>query len=146
MFLGRDVKYEWYAPPFSNSGSWSDSGVKTIAIGDSVTYIDGSLLTSCKYLETINCLPQISPSHDAEFSNSQYMELKVYVPKGALSAYQSAEPWKNFWNLQEMETNGIEDVEVYKGENTNIFDLQGRKWSVPKRGLNIIDSKKVIMK
>lgn len=43
------------------------------------------------------------------FSNKQYMDVPVIVPKGTLSAYQAVEPWKNFWNIKESSDEGTDD-------------------------------------
>ena len=72
------------------------------------------------------------------FTNKQYLDLNVYVPKEALKAYQNAEPWKNFWNLQDFDPTGIESV---KSDAIN-----GNHLDAPKKGLNIINGKKVIVK
>ncbi|MCH5312320.1 MAG: hypothetical protein J1E57_10270 [Prevotella sp.] len=55
-----------------------------------------------------------------------------------MKAYQNAEPWKNFWNLQDFDPTGIESV---KSDAIN-----GNHLDAPKKGLNIINGKKVIVK
>lgn len=72
------------------------------------------------------------------------MTLNVYVPHEAVEAYQSTEPWKNFWNLQSDPTK-IENVKT-KGENPIYYDFYGNRRTTPNHGLNIINGKKVIMK
>ena len=34
----------------------------------------------------------------------------VYVPKGTLATYQAADTWKNFWDIQEFDPTGLDDV------------------------------------
>lgn len=36
--------------------------------------------------------------------------MTLYVPLGSLSAYQTADVWKNFWDIQEFDVTGIDDV------------------------------------
>lgn len=62
------------------------------------------------------------------FSSSQYLHLKVIVPTEALEAYQQADVWKNFWNLQGGATTGINAPTVNSnGVNAPIYDIGGRK-------------------
>jgi hypothetical protein len=35
------------------------------------------------------------------FTESQFAVMTLYVPKGSLATYQSADIWKNFWDIQE---------------------------------------------
>ncbi len=81
------------------------------------------------------------------FTNNNYMTLNVYVPEEALGAYQNAEGWKNFWNLQDLSATGIKDVETdgVTGDN-RCYDLRGNRLGAPKRGVNIINGKKVVVR
>ena len=75
------------------------------------------------------------------------MTLNVFVPQEALLAYQSAVGWKNLWNLQGFDHTGIDNVknDIMDG-NSKCYDFRGNRLSAPKRGLNIINGKKVIVK
>lgn len=44
------------------------------------------------------------------FTNRHYLDATLYVPNGSLAAYQSAEPWKNFWEIKEYDATGIDDI------------------------------------
>ena len=46
-------------------------------------------------------IKQETPPYANGFSNYMYINTILYVPKGAKSAYQTADKWKNFWNIQE---------------------------------------------
>lgn len=73
--------------------------------------------------------------------------MTVNVPIGSLSAYQAADGWKDFWSLQEIL--GIESVvadSVMEESVKAIYDLQGRRLKAPRKGINIIDGKKVVVK
>lgn len=74
------------------------------------------------------------------------MNLQVYVPQEALSAYQNAVTWRNFWNLQGFNPTGIENVKVGNKDAEVYYDLNGNRLDAPKRGLNIINGKKIIVK
>ncbi|MDE6089688.1 MAG: leucine-rich repeat domain-containing protein [Duncaniella sp.] len=87
-----------------------------------------SSLSDYSKLETIICEDPIPTPDCPTFSKTQYLNIKVYVPKGSLAAYQNAEGWKNFWDIIEMEESGIDSV-TNNLECTEIgrYDLQGRK-------------------
>lgn len=54
--------------------------------------------------------------------------------------------WK-FDNIQGTDVTGIKDIEANGNNKQDVYyDLSGRRLSVPKKGLNIINGKKVIVK
>jgi len=79
-------------------------------------------------------------------SNSQYMDLLVFVPTESLAKYQAAEVWKDFWHIvvgaEYFTTAGISEVKANDaGKSMSVYDLQGRKLKTPQYGLNIINGK-----
>lgn len=148
----------------------------SITIPESVTEIGNNVFTGCGFTNIIlpSSIKKIGTFSDSDniktiyvlnptpplvklssdnyenlelFTKNQYMTLNVYVPQGSLSAYQNADVWKDFWNLQEGAPTGIESVKNITPNAKNCYyDLRGNRLSVPKRGLNIINGKKVIVK
>lgn len=118
-----------------------------IAFGRNITEIP-SYIMNFSNLETISLLNPTPPSVSSSyFTNAQYLNLNVYVPKGSLEVYQQADVWKNFWGLQEKDFTGIETVETDDNRtDAVIFDMQGRRLDAPQNGLNIINGKKVMIK
>ena len=170
-FLDKSGKYgsDYYYEPF---GAYN-SKMKELYIGDYVTSLDGLSLSNHKNLETLTIgkglseVPNLKnhskltsltlnsevPQAASEFTNAQYLNLNVYVPKGSLAAYQSADVWKNFWNLQETVTadigNAISNADTPK--EVKRYDGMGREMKGYHKGLNIIKmsdgtTKKVIIK
>lgn len=88
FYLGRNV--------FFNSKNELDIFVEEFTIGKSVTEIDGRFHFT-KKITSLCSEPPILP----ELENAAYINVEVIVPQGSLSAYQSAESWKNFWNIHE---------------------------------------------
>jgi|GEM_PF-1127289 hypothetical protein len=89
-----------------NQSAFSGCSLNTITIPESVKNIyKGGL--ACRSLQSIKMLSSIPPTSNDIFagygSNMYYSETKLYVPKGSLAAYQAAEPWKNFQNIEEMD-------------------------------------------
>lgn len=119
-----------------------------ISLGKSVAGIGSGALTGCSNLTTIYSLNPTPPTFESdEFTNKQYINMNVYVAKGSLAAYQTADIWKNFWNLQEYSTDtGIGNITVDGVQENKIYDLQGRKLDAPQHGINIINGKKVLVK
>lgn len=52
-------------------------------------------------LDSIVVLNNTPPSAVA-FANTTYLHCKLYVPKGCKAVYESADVWKNFWNILEI--------------------------------------------
>lgn len=167
IYWGRDLNSGYDLFVFDN--------VKEIYVGDLVTSTIGSRLHNYGALEKITIgkglpeVPKLSgyshltslilnsevPQKANGFSNAQYLYLNVYVPKGSLAAYQSADVWKNFWNLQEMETTDINNVCFSSNDQSvkesKYFDATGREINSVHKGLNIIKmsdgtTRKVIIK
>lgn len=66
------------------------------------------------------------------FQVGVYDNATLYVPKGSRAKYESAVPWKYFYNITEDEFNGIEEVEAESGTireeyGAEIFNLNGVK-------------------
>ena len=65
-----------------------------LTLGKDVANVPGDM-TPCGKLETIT-LTTPEPPTCPSFSNLQYTDIVVYVPKGSLETYQTAKGWKNF--------------------------------------------------
>lgn len=101
----------------------------------------------CTSLKNIYSLNPVPPFCFYSFMRDLFYSSNVYVPIGSLSAYKNANEWKDFINLQEFNSTGIEEVKANeKNANTVYYDIQGRKLNRPRNGLNIINGKKVIIK
>lgn len=77
--------------------------------------------------KTITVESQIPPGCP-KFSNDQYINVQLYVPAGSLEAYQSADGWKNFFNISEIGTSGIPEISYHPSTNkTEIirYDVNG---------------------
>ncbi|MCH5311983.1 MAG: hypothetical protein J1E57_08530 [Prevotella sp.] len=66
-------------------------------------------------------------------------------PEEALEAYRNDNIWKNFKYLQGITSTEIESVKANKNRNKVYYDLNGNRLKAPKKGLNIINGKKVIV-
>lgn len=126
------------------------SGLKSITLGSSLHYVDTEAFYGCTSLEEIYSLnPKPAELYDVRFTSTQYETVKVYVPKGSLETYKNTSVWSRFLNISEIGEGptGVEAVkaDVEKADGT-YYDIQGRKLDVPKKGLNIVNGKKVLMR
>ncbi len=118
--------------------SYSSNVLVHLTLGKDVENVP-TAMSSCSKLETIT-LTTSEPPTCPTFSNLQYTDIVVYVPKGSLATYQNAEGWKNFWDIREGEAAGIGDVQVSAKEKTVVgrYDLQGRPVSDSYSGMVVV--------
>ena len=133
-----------------NSAFYGCSDLETLYISNTIESIDDYAFAECNNLLEIKTGSKkaITASENV-FSSDAYINACLYVPNGRKFAYERATPWYKFY-IVEMDFTGIEDVyDEVKGENgkvKTIYDLNGRKVVTPKKGLYIIDGKKVLVK
>lgn len=46
------------------------------------------------------------------FSEESLKEAVLYIPTGTRAAYETVDPWRNFWNIEEMSYSGIDMIET----------------------------------
>ena len=123
------------------------TGLKSVTIGNSVKLIPSYAFLFCKGLTKLYSLSTIPPSiyRDA-FHETSMSAITAYVPQQALEAYQNADGWKYF-NLIGFNSTRIESVKSNAINGNNVYyELNGNRFNAPKKGLNIINGKKVIIK
>ena len=96
-----------------------------VTIPNSVTSIGESAFEGCSKIRSIYCQPTTPPSAYSDFSDDVLMYATLYVPIGSKSAYEAVDPWRNFWNIEEMEFNGIEDI-VADGNEISVTAQDGK--------------------
>lgn len=95
VYLGRDLMYS------TENGVFYD--VDSLIIGNNVTRIGQNTFYKGSNISSIYSMctnPPIVRSGN-EFTELQYVNTTVFVPKGSLTAYQAADVWKDFWDIQE---------------------------------------------
>ena len=97
----------------------------SITISKSIIEIGEGAFNSCNKLTDIYCKATNPPIFSSTFPDKVLLYATLYVPKGSKSAYESVDPWRNFWNIKEKEFTGVEstladDVNV-SIENGNIL-------------------------
>lgn len=169
MFCDSPIEYLYIGRNFQVSSNYSSSGamfdytpVKKLEIGTMVTTLIGlrnlrelseiklpnnvEKLTSfsgCNNLRTIICDSSIPPSFVSQysnFSNIVFVESTLYVPKGSVETYQSAEIWEKFFEIKEYDENAS-SLSIRDDVNLSIiaiFDINGRRLLYPQKGINIV--------
>ncbi len=111
--------------------------LKELSIGDRVEKVCIRPYDSHD-LETIYCYAKIPPVAP-DFTNEQYINLTVKVPKESFAAYQEADVWKNFWNLTTLDDSGVDDVLTDVSiKEVGRYDLNGRYVTSNYKGIIIV--------
>lgn len=83
----------------------------------------------------------------SQFEGIDFDACTLYVPIGSEQKYREAEGWKLFVNIVGVEDPaGIATVYTEQNGNEPIYNLSGQRLAAPRRGLNIIGGRKVVMK
>ena len=141
LYLGRNVEY-LTCSPFKGCKT-----MKELTLGKNVTAVGYLLFGSCQSIEKVYTLNPTPPElTNSAFAYYAYLMAVLNVPQGSLSKYKATN-WKNFKDMKEGAPTGIDNVknDIMDG-NSKCYDLRGNRLSAPKRGLNIINGKKVIVK
>lgn len=135
IFEGTDIKIDSYCfqgtslktinlPSGINAigASVFPSGIESISFGSNVRFTDSfSNIRNESTLKEISILSNTPPLFFyGSFGNQIYAYTKLLVPYGSKEAYQKADVWKNFWNIEEMPGVDAEKVEI-KPTNTNLL-------------------------
>ena len=76
-------------------------GLTSITIPESVTSIGDDAFEGCSGLTSVNVWAEVPPTLGTDVFYNVSKQIPVYVPScGSVSAYQSAEGWKAFTNIQ----------------------------------------------
>ncbi len=85
----------------------SCTGLSSVTIPNSVTAIGSSAFYNCSRLETVYVQCEVPIECSPGFSDTVLKNAILYVPTGTLAAYEKVDPWRNFWNIEEMDYSGV---------------------------------------
>lgn len=116
-------------------------GLTSVTIGNSVKEIENYAFLACTALTKIYCKMDEPVSCTPDFPDNVLMDCILYVPVGTKGKYEKTTPWRDFWNIVEMDFSGVDEVaedggDAVRVENgrivtegdalTEVLDLQGR--------------------
>ena len=125
--------------------SWCSS-LESVTIPNSVTSIGYDAFYDCNDLKTIYMQCEAPIDYYPGFSDKILKETALYVPTGTKTEYEKVDPWRNFWNIEEMDFSGVDGIEadeygaphisvnngiltigrIRSDENVSVYDMQGR--------------------
>ena len=120
------------------------SSLTSVTIPNSVTYIGDYAFSG--NLKTIYMQREVPIECNLRFSDNTLKEAVLYVPAGTKTEYEKVDPWRNFWNIEEMDFSGIDGIEadeygaphisvsngiltidgIGSHESVTVYDMQGR--------------------
>lgn len=132
------------------SSAFRYSKLTSVTIPESVKVI-GSCAFDCERLLTI--YTNISNPEEVPFGShwvsgiqkgfnnacnkNSLMNATLFVPVGTMEKYKSADGWKDFIWIEEVVPSEIKKVEVDSSIGAKYFDLNGRQFLQPHKGVNI---------
>lgn len=142
IFIGDNVE------TLPDKNLFKDCPIETICIGERLNEIpEGTFSHTENNLKTITLRNETPPTYISGFSNYDYLNCKLFIPHSAMDLYKSSEPWGKFWNINDLETTGIDNIKTEKDLSKNhIYSINGTKVIAPSKGIYIINGKKVLYK
>ncbi len=118
-------------------GRWAFNycfGLTSVTIGNRVTSIGSGAFYYCSILTSVtNFANTPQEIYSSVFDYVDKSTCVLYVPAGSVSAYQTADQWKDFTNILPISQQGLEDVQGNNVQCTKvvrdgqIFILRGEK-------------------
>ncbi|MEZ5105325.1 MAG: leucine-rich repeat domain-containing protein [Draconibacterium sp.] len=125
IILPDNIKY------IKGSAFENCSSLSSIELPSSINYIGSKVFYGCTSLKKI--VANKDTPIDLTVSDSVFYQVDkemctLYVPEGSISDYQIANQWKDFLNIEAIETTGINDelfskIKVYTSNNSIIIQL-----------------------
>ena len=116
--------------------------LRTIILGENIKNINHGSFERTDSLLDIRLLAINPPSFNGTpgFSNNQYLNAKLYVPKTSLESYKLSEVWKDFWDIEESDFSASTLPILYDKEKhpIGIYNSKGILLKKPQKGINII--------
>ena len=124
--------------------------IREITIPASVTKIGHDAFQDCMSLEKVTFMSTTPPDISSAIFNKN---VEIHVPEGYKAAYENIAGFKNCTIIDDVkvpgnsETAGISSLNAELSPlNSKIFTLNGKRISAPRKGINIINGKKIILK
>ena len=108
------------------------TGLTRVTLGTGVTSIGSSAFEYCTALTSVTCFATTPPDIAyLTFPASTYSDATLLVPSGSVSAYQEAQNWKRFTNIQAINYDDVLNVE---GGTIHFMDFGDYPWTIVNDG------------
>ena len=133
------------------SAFYNCSGLTSVTIGSGVTSIGSEAFDRVDIPTVISLIENPfkitgKTSDLRTFTQNTFNNATLYVPKGTIDKYKATDGWKEFQNIVEGTPTGIKVIENTQNKNATVYDLNGVRLPAPKKGINIINGQKVVVK
>ena len=130
---------------------WYCKGLTSVTIGKSVINIGFGAFYGADITTVISLIENPYAIFgkildDGTFSLYTFNYATLYVPNGTIEKYKATKGWKDFENIVEGIPDGINVVENTNNNTPTIYDLNGVRQPEPKKGINIVNGKKIVVK
>ena len=107
--------------------SWCNELV-SLKLGNGVDLLDPQCFEYCKKLNTIICKavepPMVNETEETFFHSSVFQNASLYVPEGAVEAYRTADVWKYFQNILDIQPGDVNgDGETTIADANSVIDV-----------------------
>lgn len=165
----RTVKITDQETEISENEFYGCSGLKNVWIGNGVTTIGNWAFSGCSSLDYFEFGSSMQTIGDEAFSDCSavtnlishaatppvcgsqaLLDISVWdctliVPDGYIGAYEVAPQWKEFLFKAEISTD-VHSITDMQANTPSIHSLSGQRLDAPRKGVNIINGKKVVIK
>lgn len=86
------------------------SGLTSVEIPNSVIWIGEYAFSKCSGLKSVYCHWAEPLKCSPNFPEEVVRYAVLYVPKGYMRLYEKVDPWRDFWNIEELEYSGVDTV------------------------------------
>lgn len=155
--MGDNNKEETYGYVFDGCSNLTTIIINTEGISSlewSMLY-SGPVFANLSKIKDIYCsslkMPYIISisdyiSYSDFFKKTDISNATLHVPSSMVELYKTTAPWSGFGNITDDMT-GINGIKVSPSPSDGtVYDLMGRKLKEPRKGINIINGKKVFFK
>ena len=100
--------------------------LQSIVLGDSISAIGSEAFSECSGLQSVTVHNSVPARSDATiFYGVEYANCTLYVPAGAVEAYQAAEGWNAFETIVPVEEPDAVTETKQDAEGITVYNLQG---------------------
>lgn len=111
----------------------------SVSIGPNLSHINNYMFYADDALTDVTCRGSVPATCDSwVFTSTAQENATLTVPAGAKAAYQAADTWKDFSNIKEETSTGINNISKSASAVESMYTLDGRKADLSTKGVVIL--------